>query len=74
MGQKVTWFSECILTPEIDNVVHNIYVFCVVNCCDNVFIAKHRNRRTSLDYKKNDISYVAANESEKVSQVAPILY
>ena len=57
----------------INNTLREFHLYCVVNCCENAYIAKIKKNGTLPKYERKNVSYVATNEREKFSQVSPIV-
>ena len=64
---KNSWFEVFILTDDIETNLKYIYMFCIVNCNENAYIANYRKMGKPIEYKRN------TNERVKISNFPPIV-
>ena len=60
-------------TLGIKNILQGCYSYCVENCQENPYIEKIRKNGTLPNYERKNVSFIATNEREKISQVSPIV-
>ena len=61
LTHKNSWFEVFILTDDIKTNLKNIYMFCMVNCNENAYIANCRKMGKPIEYKRTN------NERVKIS-------
>ena len=67
LTHKNSWFEVFILTDDIETNLKNIYMFYMVNCNENAYIANYRKMGKPIEYKRN------TNERIKISTFPPIV-
>jgi hypothetical protein len=67
LTHKNSWFEVFILTKDIENNLEEIYMFCMVNCNENAYIANYRKTGKPIEYKRN------TNDRVKISTFPPIV-
>ena len=48
LTHKNSWFEVFILTDDIETKLKIIYMFCMVNCNENAYIANYRKMRKPI--------------------------
>ena len=67
LTHKYSWFEVFILSNDIENQLKHIYMFCVVNCNENAYIANYRKTVKPIEYKRN------TNERVNISTFPPTI-
>src|SRR3990170_231215 len=67
LTHKNSWFEAFIFTDDIETNLKTIYMFCMVNCNENAYIANYRKMGKPIEYKRN------TNERVKISTFPPIV-
>ena len=67
LSHKNSWFEAFIFTDHVETNLKEIYMFCMVNCNENAYIANYRKMGKPIEYKRN------TNERVKLFTFPPIV-
>ena len=67
LSHENSWFEAFIFTDHAETTLEEIYVLCMVNCNENVYIANYRKTGKPMESKSN------TNERVSISTFPPIV-
>ena len=72
LSHKNNWFDTCLITNNNETNLQEIYIFCVVNCNENAYIANYRKSEKPIEYKRNTYKESGCMEELPVEPISSI--